>query len=449
MEDPFSYTLTSILQISGVSSTTGMVFGIAGLLILLICSAFISGSEVAFFSLSNAEKDEISSRNSKVSNLLIQLLDHPRKLLATILIANNAVNIAIVILSTILISPYISGLGDAMKFIVQVVAVTFLILLFGEVTPKVYASRHAHSFSHLMTVPIYVLSKLFSPLSALLISTTKIVERGFKPQTSNISVDELSHALELTSGEVSSESEQQILKGIVKFGNTDVKQIMQPRLNVTAFNYETPFPELLTKIVEAGFSRVPVFRENFDNIVGVLYIKDLLKHINEKYDFNWQQLVRTPFFVPENKKIDDLLNEFQERKIHLAVVVDEYGGASGIVTMEDIIEEIVGDINDEFDDDDLIYSRLDKNTFVFEGRTPLNDLFRVLAISGEEFEKSRGDSDTLAGFLLELEGRIPPKNTVINFGDYSFKIESVDKRRIKTVKVEVKTPEEEGKSESQ
>ncbi len=288
---------------------------------------------------------------------------------------------------------------------------------------------------------VQFLQRLCYPISSFLIFTTSLLDRVIKRKSHNISVDELSHALELTSDEDIPEEDHKILKGIVKFGNTDVKQIMKSRMDVTAFEYKTNFKKLLADLTNSGFSRIPIYKDALDNIAGVLYAKDLLQYINESDNFNWQSIIRPPFFVPENKKIDDLLREFQHKKIHLAIVVDEYGGTSGIVTLEDVIEEIVGEINDEFDDDDLIYSKLDDNNFVFEGKAPLNDVYRILEIDGEEFEDVKGEADSLAGLLIELEGRIPTKNEIITFKNLLFTVESADNRKVKRVKITVERDE--------
>lgn len=408
------------------------------MLILLCCSALISASEVAFFSLTSKELDIIRQSTSMTGKIALQLLEKPKRLLATILIANNFVNVGIVIISTVISHEFLKYFNNpALEFVVQVFFVTFLILLLGEVIPKVYATSHPVRTASLMAYPLLILRTVFKPLSELLVYSTSIIDKRIKQKGHAISVDELSHALELTESGQTSESEKKILHGIVKFGNTDVKQIMKPRVSVLAFELHTDYKTLLKKIVESGFSRVPVYHDTFDNISGVLYIKDLLQYIDEGENFEWQKLLRSAFFVPENKKIDDLLKEFQEKKIHLAIVIDEYGGTSGIVTLEDILEEIVGDISDEFDEEDLVYSKLDDNNYVFEGKTALNDLYRVLKIEGEEFEKQKGESDTLAGFILELAGKIPERGTEIKFHNYIFKVESVDKRRIKSIKVSI------------
>lgn len=439
MDDPYSQLLTYHLLYIYSGFSPFIVAGFISLAILLICSAFVSGAEVAFFSLNPDDVETLKSTQSRSSKLALDLLQRPKKLLATILIANNMVNIAIVIISSLLISRMFD-FGDKawLEFLIQVVAVTFIILLLGEVTPKVYATRYGIKMANIMALPLFVLEKLFSPLSFALINSTNFIEKRFKSKGHDISVDAISHAIEITNEKDTSEEEKKILKGIVRFGSIEVKQIMKPRLNVVAFEIETNFKDLLYRIIEAGFSRVPIYRETFDNVEGILFIKDLLPYINEKEDFEWQKLIRPPFFVPENKKIDDLLKEFQYKKIHMAIVVDEYGGSSGIITLEDIIEEIVGEINDEFDDDDIQYSKLDDHNYVFDGKTLLNDMYRILNIDGAEFDKARGEADTLAGFIIETQGKIPAKNDIIAFENYTFKIEAADKRKIKTVKVSIK-----------
>ena len=322
-----------------------------------------------------------------------------------------------------------------MKFLIQIVIITFVLLLFGEVLPKVYANNKAVSFAKLMSIPLSFLEKIFKPISAILISSTRIIDRKIKNNKHNLSVDDLSNALELTSDENENKDEKKILEEIVKFGNTDVKQIMRSRIDITALDYKSTYTDVLKTIEKTGFSRIPIYQDSFDLIKGILYIKDLLPYLNKGDNFKWNKLIREVFFVPENKKIDDLLKEFQEKKIHLAVVVDEYGGTSGIVTLEDIIEEIVGDINDEFDDDDIIYSKLDNKNYVFEGKTTLKDFYRIINISGENFEQKKGEADSIAGFIIENTGSFPEKGQKINFENYTFSIESVNDRRIKRIKV--------------
>lgn len=415
---------------------------ILGLLILLICSALISGTEVAFFSLSQTDLDELANQ-SKDENIIVTLLKKPRKLLATILITNNFINILIVLLFASL-SETLFGSFDyqfnayffivSVRFLLEVILVTFLILLFGEVLPKVYASRNALRFSKWMSKFINFVSILLTPFSAPLIFLTKLIENKLGNKNSNFSVETLSQALELTSEGATTKDEQKILEGIVSFGNTETVQIMKPRIDIFAISDEEPYETVLQKILENGYSRNPVYKDNIDTIVGVLYAKDLLAHLNKK-NFKWQNLLREAFFVPENKKLDDLLDDFRARKNHLAIVVDEYGGTSGLVTLEDVIEEIVGDINDEFDDDDLHYSKVDANNYIFEGKTTIKDFCRVFDDEDEEiFEQEKGESETLAGFILEISGKFPKKGEKINFKNYTFTIEVLDKKRIKQIK---------------
>ncbi|CAM1350280.1 gliding motility-associated protein GldE [Tenacibaculum insulae] len=403
------------------------------LLFLLICSALVSGTEVAFFSITQTQLDELIS-SSKGKNTVVKLLENPKKLLGTILITNNFINILIVLIFASLGEVFFSQLSGGIKFLVEVVLVTFLILLFGEVLPKVYATRKSMEFAGFMAKPIQVLNIFLSPLSTPLIKLTSIVENKLGNKNNNLSVERLSQALELTSSGATTKEEQKILEGIVSFGNTETVQIMKPRTDVCAIADDTSYEEVLKTILKNGYSRIPVYHENIDTITGVLYAKDLLAYLSKK-SFNWQKLLREAFFVPENKKLDDLLSEFQEMKKHLAIVVDEYGGTSGIVTLEDVIEEIVGDINDEFDDDDLTYSKVDENNYIFDGKTNIKDFCRVLDDDDEEkFEEVKGESETLAGFILEVSGRFPKKGEKINFGIYTFTIEALDKKRIKQVK---------------
>ena len=415
------------------------------LFVLLICSALVSGTEVAFFSLSQTDLDELNE-DTKGKSLVVKLLEKPKKLLGTILITNNFINILIVLIFASLEDFMFGGINfsidlgftiipaSVIKVFIQVGLVTFLILLFGEVLPKVYASRKSLQFANFMSRPIYFLNALLTPLSKPLIGLTNSIERRLGNKNNNLSVEKLSQALELTSEDSTTKDEQKILEGIVTFGNTETVQIMKPRTDVCAISDDKPYEEVLKIILENGYSRNPVYHENIDNIVGVLYAKDLLAHLNKK-TFDWQSLLREPFFVPENKKLDDLLKEFQDKKNHLAIVVDEYGGTSGIVTLEDVIEEIVGDINDEFDNDDLTYSKIDENNFVFEGKITIRDLCRVLDEDENVFEEEKGESETLAGFILEVSGKFPRRGEKINFKKYVFTIEALDRKRIKQVKV--------------
>ena len=407
------------------------------LIILLISSALISGTEVAFFSISQVDIDDLSSKNEK--DIVVKLLQKPKKLLATILITNNFINILIVLLFASLGEQLLedfnySIFGIKVRFLIEVVLVTFLILLFGEVLPKVYASRKAVRFASFMSKPVQVLNTFLTPLSYPLINLTNIVEKSLGNKSNIFSVETLSQALELTSKGATTKDEQKILEGIVSFGNTETVQIMKPRIDIFALSDDETYESVLDKILKNGYSRNPVYHENIDTIIGVLYAKDLLAHLN-KETFKWQRLLRDPLFVPENKKLDDLLSEFQEKKNHLAIVVDEYGGTSGLVTLEDVIEEIVGDINDEFDEDDLSYSKIDEDNYIFEGKTTIKDFCKVLGDEDEAlFEEEKGESETLAGFILEISGKFPKRGEKINFKNYTFTIEALDNKRIKQVK---------------
>ena len=411
------------------------------LLVLLICSALISGAEVAFFGLSPTDLNEIEEKKTVRGKIVVKLLTRPKKLLATILIANNSINIGIVLLFNSIGDTLFSEINYVLfgfisvRFLLEVLVATFLILMFGEILPKIYANRNRFQFSIFMAYPLKILDILFTPLSSPMRSATIFMYNKLGKQKSSLSVDHLSQALELTSEGDTTKEEQKILKGIVSFGNTDTKQVMRPRIDIFALSEEMKFTEVLEEIKNHGYSRIPVFSENMDNVLGVLYVKDLLPYIDRKM-FNWLTLIREPFFVPENKKLDDLLLEFQDKKNHLAVVVDEYGGTSGIVTLEDVIEEIVGDISDEFDDEDLIFSKLDDFTYIFEGKTTLKDFYRVTKIKHEEdFESQKGESETIAGFVLEISGSFPKRGEIITYMDYQFLVESLDKKRLKQIKV--------------
>ena len=404
------------------------------LVCLLVISAMISGTEVAFFSLSKTTLDELSKSKTPKGDLVLELRSRPKKLLATILITNNFINILIVLLFSILGAVFMEDIEDNLRFLIEVVLVTFLILLFGEVLPKVYATRNSLSFSLLMSRPISILNVLLSPLSYLLRKLTGLVESRLGKKNTSLSVETLSQALELTSDDATTKDEKNILEGIIAFGSTETVQVMKPRIDIFAISDELLFKEMLEKLITNGFSRNPVYHDNIDEIIGVLYARDLLPHIT-KADFNWQTLIRAPFFVPENKKLDDLLIEFQEKKNHLAIVVDEYGGTSGLVTLEDVIEEIVGEISDEFDADDLVYSIIDASNYIFEGKTALKDFYKVLDVDSEIFDPFKGESETLAGFILEITGRFPRKDEKINFNSFVFTVEAADRKRVKQVKV--------------
>ena len=419
------------------------IVSIAVLLILLLLSALISGAEVAFFSLTPSDLElPTANKASKKIKTVSLLLEKPKKLLATILVGNNFINIAIVLLFDSLGQVWFAGLnqvyfGVNIRFVVEVGVVTFLILLFGEILPKIYASRNSLRFAIFMAFPLKMLDVLFTPLSIPMQAITVSIQERFGKQKSNISVDQLSQALELTDQKETTTEEQKILKGIVTFGTTDTKQVMKNRMDIFALNQELPYHEILPLIIENGYSRIPVYKDNVDTISGILYVKDLIPHIDAK-TLDWNSLIRAPYFVPENKKLDDLLNEFKKMKMHLAIVVDEYGGTSGLISLEDIIEEIVGEISDEFDDEDLIFSKLDENNYVFEGKTPLKDFYKVIGLEDfTVFEDQKGEAETLAGFLLEISKGFPKKNEVLTYHNYAFTIEAFENKRIKQIKLSI------------
>ncbi|CCZ09342.1 gliding motility-associated protein GldE [uncultured Culturomica sp.] len=415
----------------GPFNLTDVIFIII-LLLLLFSSAVISGSEVAYFSLSPGQLEEIRQKGYEK---VYHLHRKPEKLLATILISNNFVNVAIVILSSYLVDSLFDFSGNSLLgFVIQVIVVTFIILLFGEIIPKLYANRSPIKMAIFMASPLTVLSYLFRPLSALLINSTSIISKKVAKKDS-ISIDQLSKALELTKDSEINE-EKDILEGIVRFSNIYAIDIIQPRINIIAIDEEDSFKHIRELIIEHGYSRLPVYKDNLDTIVGILYIKDLLAHLQEDDHFQWQSLIRPAYFVPETKKINDLLEEFQTKKVHLAIVVDEYGGTSGIVTMEDILEEIVGEINDETDEKEKTYIKIKNNAYIFEGHTLLNDFEKIADIKDDYFKDIEGEADTLAGLILEIKGELPRKNEVITYRQHKFTILDVDKRRIKKIKYE-------------
>ena len=404
-------------------------------ILLLLCSAFISGTEVALFSLSQKDIDDLLDVDFNKGNMVAKLLERPKKLLATILVANNFINIAIVIVFASSSDKLFRSIETPwVLFMLDVIVVTFLILLFGEVLPKIYANRNNLAFSKMVVIPITLLDKLLSPITLPMRSFILYVEKKFSAQKTNFSVDQLSQALELTQDGETTQEEQKILEGIVTFGNTEVRQVMSPRIDIFALDIEEEFAVVMRKIIEKGYSRIPVYRENVDQIEGVLFIKDLIPYIEYK-EFDWQSLIREPFFVPENKKLDNLLKEFQGMKNHLAIVVDEYGGTSGLISLEDVLEEIVGDISDEFDDESVNFTQIDDKNYLFEGKTSLKDFYRIVDVNEDEWENAKGEAETLAGFILEISGNFPKKNQKIVFSNVTFTVESLDKKRIKQIKV--------------
>ena len=400
-------------------------------LILIVSSAFMSASEVAFFSLTASDLEEINDEN------VHKLLKNPNHLLATILIVNNFINVGIVVICAYVTSIAINFPKDSrLEFFFQIIFVTSLLVLFGEIMPKVYANTNAVSFSLRMSRVLIFLKKLVYPLSYLLVTTTNFIDKKIAANKIEISVEEISKALDITEHE-SKEEERKILRSIVEFGDTDVKEIMQSRVSISAIEKNASFSDVLTIIVSSGYSRIPVFEEQIDNVLGILYIKDLIPHLNENENFNRVNLCRVPYFVPETKMINDLLKEFQSKKNHLAIVVDEYGGTSGLVTLEDVLEEIVGEINDEFDVDDNVYSKLDDYNYIFDGKILLNDFLKIISGDLDFFDEIKGESDSLAGLVLELKGNIPKIGAICKIAPYTIVVESADLRRIKRLKVTI------------
>lgn len=403
------------------------------LLFLLLCSALASASEVAYFSLTPGEMDKLKEKgNSKA----LHLLKKPDLLLSTILITNNFVNVGIVIISSYLVNTLFDFSNfPILGFVIQVILVTFIILLVGEIIPKLYANRTQVKMAVIMAGPLTFLTFLFRPLSMLLIKSTSVISKRIA-RKDGLSIDQLSKALELTEDDEINE-EKDILEGIVRFSNINAIDIIQPRINIIALDIEDSFEYVKDIVIEHGYSRLPVYRENLDNIEGILYVKDLLAHLKEPRDFNWKSLIRPAYFVPETKKINDLLEEFQLKKVHMAIVVDEYGGTSGIVTMEDILEEIVGEINDEYDEKEETFVRLKNNAYIFEACTLLNDFIKIVDADQDSFKDIEGEADTLAGLILEIKGELPRKSEVITYNEHKFTVLEVDNRRIKKIKYEM------------
>lgn len=447
-----------------------VIFGLLGIVVLLMCSALVSGSEIAFFSLTHNDYEELQQAGDRAGERIIHMLKRPRKLLATILISNNFVNIAIVILSDFVLLRFIpeetferwgaalaqwlplnlwftiKQIGWTINFLIITVGITFLLVLFGEVAPKIYARINNLTLARFMSLPLSILFRFFHPVSSALVRLTNLVEGRLA--NSNVanqttSREDIDDAIELTvSMEEDTEQEVDILKSIVKFGEVSVKQIMRSRMDVVAIDFRLTYQKVMDIVRESGYSRIPVYENDFDNVTGILYVKDLLGYNEEDNKFEWQELIRTNLlYVPEAKKIDDLLKEFQRKRLHLAIVVDEYGGSSGIITLEDILEEIIGDIQDEFDDEpEILYQRIDDSTFLFEGKTLINDVCRVLTLDTAQFDEARGDSDSLAGLLLELHGGIPKVDEEIPFEGFTFKVTAASKRRIEQVLLTLPDP---------
>lgn len=420
----------------GINSTN--YISLFFLVFLMIFSGLISGSETAFFSLKPADLESLRESNQPTDRLILNLLQKPKKLLATLLISNNFINVGIVILSTYISSEIFNATDFPVLFaFLQVVVITSLILIFCEIAPKMLGNKEPLMFSHLMAKPLRVLNFVWKPLSSVLVGSTSLIDRRFSKKGHNISMSELSDAIEITVNDSAPEDEKMILKSIATFGEKEASEIMRSRVNVTALDHELSFSEVLQVVKESGFSRIPVYKETLDHVLGILYVKDLLPFLVNENKSDWVSLVRPAFYVPENKRINDLLQEFREKKIHLAVVVDEYGGTSGIITLEDIVEEIVGEISDEFDKDVLQfhYKKLSTNSYIFEAKTPLADLVRIVGLNDDAFEEVRGESDSLGGLILEMEGKIPVKGSIVHYREFEFLIIDSDERRIKEVKL--------------
>jgi len=444
--DPLPDLLINLANQLFLGFSLEAIIGLVVLIFLIVLSGLVSGSETAFFSLSPADIGILSNGKHPKDQLILDLRKRPKTLLATILIGNNFINVAIVILSTYLTS-ILFNLGDnwVLTFVLQVIVITSVILLFGEIIPKIYANKEPVMVANIMVRPIKFLIVLFKPLSYFLVHSTRFIDKKIGKKGHNITYSELSDAIEITVDESAPAEEKNILKGIATFGEKEASEIMQSRVNVTAIDHKLSFQEVLKVVVESGFSRIPVYEESFDHVIGVLYIKDLLPHLKTIENMEWLSLIRPAIFVPENKKINDLLQEFREKKIHLAIVVDEYGGTSGLITLEDIIEEIVGEISDEFDKDLLQfkYRQLSNNSFLFEAKTPINDLCKILNINIGYFDEVRGESDSIGGLILELEGEMPEKGRKIYFNQFEFEIVNVDQRKINEVKVKINNEEKE------
>jgi gliding motility-associated protein GldE len=414
-----------------------VIFGIALILVVLFLAALVSGAEVAFFSLSAQDLETAAKTSPRKMRVISRLLEKPKKLLVTLLVANNVFNIAIVVLFFSFSLPLFQSIDHSwVQLSLRILLITFVILFFGEVLPKIFASRNNIQFAKITVYFISFLEKILLPVTLPMRFMTIYLQKKLGKEKTNFSIDQLSQALELTSSDDSSSEEQKILEGIVSFGNTETKQVMSPRIDIFALEITESYPIILNKVVEMGYSRIPVYRDNIDHIEGILFVKDLILHI-DKDDFDWVTLLRIPFFVPENKKLDNLLKDFQLMKSHLAVVVDEYGGTSGLVSLEDIIEEIVGDMSDEFDDEDINFSQIDERNFLFEGKIYLKDFYRIIDVDEEVFEERKGEAETLAGLLLEILGNFPKKGQQVHFAKCTFTVELVDKKRIKQIKVTI------------
>ena len=429
--------LSALTDITVSQPTLGSIIAICLALLLLLCSGFVSASEIAFFSLSPVDLSEVEEEHHRSDKKIMKLRDDSERLLATILIANNLVNVAIIMLLNFALLQIFHYAVPWVEFLVMTIVLTFLLLLFGEVMPKIYSAQHSLSFCRVAAPVFTVLNKVFHPLSSLLVRSKGLTRRIVSHEEDSLTVDELEQALELTDKKEIAE-EAGMLQGIIRFGGETVRDVMTPRVDMVDVEMRTPYSEVLKCIVENNYSRIPVYQGTEDNIKGILYIKDLLPHLSKPGNFRWQTLIRAPFFVPETKMIDDLLRDFQQNKVHMAIVVDEFGGTSGLVTMEDILEEIVGEIDDEYDDEERPYQRLNQNTYLFEAKTAISEFLRIVNLDDDYFEEVEGDADTLAGLLLELKGEFPKLHERLTYRNISFEVMELDERRIVKIKVVIK-----------
>jgi putative hemolysin len=438
--------LTSILLQAGpeVFSASNITILIIIILLLLLLTAITAGAETAYFSLNAKDVNYLKTKEEVSARQAITLLEQPKMLLATILVVNNFINIAIVITTNLLIRQILPpDIGTLASFLIQVIAVTFLLVLFGEVLPKVYATQNNMRMALFAAPVLSLMSGVFRPVSRMLVSSTNYIEDKLGSKTGNtISNEDFEHAIELTVGHTATREEVNIFKGILKFGNITVRQIMHTRLDVNGVAYDLKFPQVQKLAIEVGYSRMPVYKESLDTIAGVIYTKDFLPHTDDD-NFDWHALIRPAYFVHESKLIEDLLKEFQQKRIHFAIVVDEFGGTSGIVTLEDIMEEIIGDIKDEFDEEDLHFKKIDDNNFILEGKTLINDVCRLIGQPSDTFDEVRGESDSLAGMILEISGKFPAVNETISYNQFDFTVLSIDKMRIQRVKLTMNETEEE------
>lgn len=437
--EPYLELISVILTPFFTGFTVNAVIGLIILCFLLAASALISSSETAFFSLRPADIDDLESRNDSKSQLVLKLREQPKLLLATILIGNNFVNVTITLLATYIVSEMFDMANHPMAaFIMEVLVITSLVLIIGEITPKILAARKPVKFSRFMVRTLQVLMALFKPLSSLLVNSTSFMDKHLEKKKAEISMDDLSAAVDIATEASTPLEEKNMLKGIATFTEKEVSSVMKPRIDIIAVEISMPFREMLDTVIKSGFSRIPVYEESLDKVSGILYVKDLLPYLDAQ-TFAWQALLRPAFFVPENRKINDLFQDFREKKIHIAIVVDEYGGTSGLITMEDVIEEIVGEINDEFDNvkQEQHYTKIDDNTYLFKAQTSIVDFCKVFNLNEDYFEESQGEADTLAGLVLEIEGRIPEVGFNFNLEKFNFEITEADHRRIIQIKVRV------------